>query len=514
MGVGRIFPRALLRARTAATAACGRLSRLHYVGATAIGIAAGGYSCLVSEPASLEKTSQRDQVRVLLEGSGKGQVMMRKAHGPLRLYAGSSHPQLAQDIAAELGMPLSSHSTSNFKNGETGCIIHDSVRDCDVFIIQSTCNPCPNEYLMELLVMMDAIRRGGASRITAIMPLFGYARQDKKDKSRSPITAKLVADMLELAGADRVITVDLHASQLQGFVSYPIDNLYAMPLLQDHIRAKVSETGTGDDIVIVSPDAGGAKRAESLSKKLGADLAIFSKKREKANEVSQMILVGDVQGKKCVIVDDMVDTAGTLCLAAKQLVEYGATDVYAACSHGVLSEPALQRLNDSPIKELLLTVSCIRTLPATLSKKAFHCANVLCGVGGVRAARAVCCHRTLFRWTPSNRFVRNSQWYRRRRCWQTRSTECTQARASHTYSMKVRESLRRVGIAMPEKVVRRENCGAHGRQDESMPLCHICSTSFRDILKCALATFIAAVPNMAYHSLGARVAFASVPCCH
>jgi ribose-phosphate pyrophosphokinase len=364
MGLGRIFPAALLRARTA-TSARGRVSRLPYAGAAAIGIAGGCYGCLVSAPASLEN-SQRDQVRVLLEGSGTGQVMMRKAHGPLRLYAGSSHPQLATDIAAELGIPLSSHSTSNFKNGETGCIIHDSVRDCDVFIIQSTCNPCPNEYLMELLVMMDAIRRGGASRITAIIPLFGYARQDKKDKSRSPITGKLVADMLELAGADRVITVDLHASQLQGFVSYPIDNLYAMPLLQDQIREKVSETGSGDDIVIVSPDAGGAKRAESLSKKLGADLAIFSKKREKANEVSQMILVGDVEGKKCVIVDDMVDTAGTLCLAAKQLVEYGATDVYAACSHGVLSEPALQRVNESPIKELLLTVSCLRTLPTTL----------------------------------------------------------------------------------------------------------------------------------------------------
>lgn len=235
--------------------------------------------------------------------------------------------------------------------------------------------------------MMDAIRRGGASRITAIIPLFGYARQDKKDKSRSPITGKLVADMLELAGADRVITVDLHASQLQGFVSYPIDNLYAMPLLQDQIRDKVSESGEGDDVVIVSPDAGGAKRAESLSKKLGADLAIFSKKREKANEVSQMILVGDVRGKKCVIVDDMVDTAGTLCLAASQLVKSGATEVFAACSHGVLSEPALQRLNDSPIKELLLTVSC--QCLTLCSDDPWSQVHVLCCDGCIRAAAAL-----------------------------------------------------------------------------------------------------------------------------
>ena len=347
------------RRAVAAARACAvppRAARLRYAGATAIGVAAGCYGCVVSEPARLERSDTTKGVRVLLEGSGANQVMMRKAHGPLRLYAGNSHPKLAQDIASHLGLPLSPHSTSNFKNGETGCIIHDSVRDCDVFIIQSTCNPCPNEYLMELVIMMDALKRGGASRITAIIPLFGYARQDKKDKSRSPITGKLVADMLELAGADRVITIDLHASQLQGFVSYPIDNLYAMPLLHDHIRSKVSDSGDAEDIVIVSPDAGGAKRAESLSKKLGADLAIFSKKREKANEVSQMILVGDVKGKKCVIVDDMVDTAGTLCLAARQLVEYGATEVYAACSHGVLSDPALQRINDSPIRELLLTV--------------------------------------------------------------------------------------------------------------------------------------------------------------
>ena len=329
-------------------------------GAAAAGMAAGFAWSGAAEPAKAlelqapaKKTSSYAAegdgppgVRVLLEGSGSRTVVTRKAHGPLRLYGGSAHPELASAISAHLGIPLGGHSTANFKNGETGCIIHDSVRDCDVFVVQPTCNPCPNEYLMELLVMMDAFRRGGASRITAIIPLFGYARQDKKDKSRAPITGKLVADMLELAGADRVITVDLHASQIQGFVSYPIDNLYAMPLMYDHIRENIGG-GHSDDIVIVSPDAGGAKRAETLAKKLGADLAIFSKKREKANEVSQMILVGDVQGKKCVIVDDMVDTAGTLTLAAKQLVEYGATEVYAACSHGVLSDPALERINVS-----------------------------------------------------------------------------------------------------------------------------------------------------------------------
>lgn len=281
-------------------------------------------------------------------------VAVRKTHGPIRLYSGSAHPSLSKEIGEHLGLELCGHSTGRFKNGETGCIIHDSVRDCDVFIVQPTCNPCPNEYLMELLIMMDAVRRGGASRITAIIPLFGYARQDKKDKSRSPITAKLVADMLELAGADRVITVDLHASQIQGFVDYPIDNLYATPLLRDHIKSQIAGTQDASDVCIVSPDAGGAKRAEHLSKQLGADLAIFSKKREKANEVSKMILVGDVVGKKCVIIDDMVDTAGTLCTAAAQLLDEGATEVYAACSHGVLSEPALTRLTNSNIKEILL----------------------------------------------------------------------------------------------------------------------------------------------------------------
>lgn len=442
LGLRRLIPNAgVLRSR-ARTAASARVSRLQYAGATAIGVAAGAYSCLVSEPASLESRDQQSQVRVLLEGSGTGQVAMRKAHGPLRLYAGNSHPQLAQKIADQLGLPLSAHSTSNFKNGETGCIIHESVRDCDVFIIQSTCNPRPNEYLMELLVMMDAIRRGGASRITAIIPLFGYARQDKKDKSRSPITGKLVADMLELAGADRVITIDLHASQLQGFVSYPIDNLYAMPLLQDRIKNKLSASGNGDDIVIVSPDAGGAKRAESLSKQLGADLAIFSKKRERANEVSQMILVGDVAGKTCVIVDDMVDTAGTLCLAAQQLIEYGATEVYAACSHGVLSEPALERINASPIKELLLTVSCLCIPPVKLCQAGLG-TDVQCVIVVVVCVAT----RTPSHSTKRKSSARSSRLYRRRRCWQTRSTECTPARASQSYSTKGRGSLRSGGIA-------------------------------------------------------------------
>lgn len=278
-------------------------------------------------------------------------------HGAIRVFSGNAHPQLAEGIADNLGVKLSGCTVSQFKNGETGVLVHESVRDCDVFIVQSTCNPRPNDFLMELLIMMDAIRRGGAARITAVVPLFGYARQDKKDQSRAPITAKLVADMLRLAGADRVITVDLHASQIQGFVNYPIDNLYAMPLLRDTIKSKLSDKGDGSDLVIVSPDAGGAKRAEHLAKKLNADLAIFSKKREKANEVAKMILVGEVAGKKCVIVDDMVDTGGTLTLAAKQLMEYGATEVYAACSHGVLSDPALRRINESPIKSLLLTDS-------------------------------------------------------------------------------------------------------------------------------------------------------------
>lgn len=277
----------------------------------------------------------------------------RPPHGPLKIFSGNAHAGLAHQICDELSVPLGAAKVRPFKNGETNVIIEESVRDCDVYVVQPTCNPTPNEYLMEVLLLIDGMRRGGAARITAVLPIYGYARQDKKDRSRAPITAKLVADMIGLAGADRVITVDLHASQIQGMANYPIDNLYALQLFEDHVKANMEIPF--DELVVVSPDAGGAKRAEALCGHINADLAIFSKKRERANEVSKMILTGDVRGKTCLIVDDMADTAGTLCLAAKQLLDHGAKEVYAAVTHGVLSDPALDRIMKSPIKELLVT---------------------------------------------------------------------------------------------------------------------------------------------------------------
>lgn len=229
------------------------------------------------------------------------------------------------------------------------------MRGCDVYIIQPTCNPDPNKALMELLIMLDGVRRGGAERITAVLPMYGYARQDKKDRSRAPITGKLVADMLHMAGASRVITMDLHASQIQGFVNYPIDNLYAMPLLQRHI---IKIMGSRDDVVIVSPDAGGVKRAQYLASALGElPLAIISKQRIRPNEVAGMILVGEVKGKKCVLVDDMADTCGTLVLAAKILKEHGAREVHAAVTHGVFSGDALDKIAKSEVSSVIVTDS-------------------------------------------------------------------------------------------------------------------------------------------------------------
>jgi len=231
-------------------------------------------------------------------------------------------------------------------------MISESIRDMDVFIIQPTCNPNPNDNLMELLVMADAIKRASAKRITAVIPCFGYARQDKKDKSRAPITGKLVANLIEVSGIDRVITIDLHASQIQGFFNIPVDNLYAEPLIVKYIRKNIP-----GDKVIVSPDAGGVKRANLISDKLDAELAIIHKERKKANEVAGMILVGDVKDKVALIVDDMADTCGTLQTAASLLVSKGAKAVYALVTHGVLSGNAIERIENSEIKELVITNS-------------------------------------------------------------------------------------------------------------------------------------------------------------
>jgi len=272
----------------------------------------------------------------------------------IMLFTGNSNVPLANAIASNLQISLGKAEVGKFSNGETNVTIMESVRDNDVFIIQSTCNPNVNDNLMELLILTDALRRASARRITAVIPSFGYARQDKKDKARAPISSKLVANLIETAGVDRVICMDLHASQIQGFFNIPVDNLYAEGLIVRYIKENILDPY---DKVVVSPDAGGVKRAKSVADKMGAELAIIHKERRKANEVSSMILVGDVQGKTAILVDDIADTCGTLMLAAETLNKKGAMAIYALCSHGVLSGNALRNLNESPLKELVVTNS-------------------------------------------------------------------------------------------------------------------------------------------------------------
>jgi len=278
-------------------------------------------------------------------------------HGPLRLFSGNAHPGLAQAIASQMGVPLGNATVGRFNCGEVNVVLNESVRDCDVFVIQPTCNggAGPQEHLMELLVMLDAIRRGAANRVTAVMPLYGYARQNSKEKSRSPITARLVTDMLQVAGAHRVLTVELHASSIQGFASYPIDNMYALPLLIQEIEEIMNTRNLNGNIVVVSPDVGGTKRASAVAKKLNAPLAIFSRQRRRPTGPAEVDLVGEVDGKVCVVVDDIADTCETLCFAAQRLKERGASYVIGAVVHGVLSDPACENINTSVMEELIVT---------------------------------------------------------------------------------------------------------------------------------------------------------------
>jgi len=273
----------------------------------------------------------------------------------IKLFAGNSNPELALKIAKHANCALGKSSVTNFSNGETSVMIGESTRDYDVFIIQSTAGPNPNNQLMELLIMIDAIKRASAKRITAVIPCFGYARQDKKDKSRAPITGKLVANLIETAGADRVITIDLHASQIQGFFDIPVDNLYAEGLIVKYIKENIKVAP--NEIVVVSPDAGGVKRAKSVADRLHVDLAIIHKERKKANEVDNMTLVGDVNGKITLLVDDMADTCGTMKLAAETLKKNGSREIYALCTHGILSGKAIEKIEQSPLKELVVTNS-------------------------------------------------------------------------------------------------------------------------------------------------------------
>lgn len=273
------------------------------------------------------------------------------AHGnKIKLFAGNGSPELAKEIAKELNMPLGMIQVGKFSDGETSVQIGETVRGCDVFVLQSTSTPV-NDNLIELLVMIDAMRRASAGRITAVIPYFGYARQDRKARARDPITAKLVADLITTAGADRVLTMDLHAPQIQGFFDTPVDNLLGSSVLCDYIRSEAFVHR--DDLVVVSPDVGSVSRARAMATKINAPLAIVDKRRPKANVMEVMNIVGDVKGKTCLIVDDMIDTAGTITQGAQALVDVGgAKEVFACCTHAVLSGPAIERLEKSVIKKV------------------------------------------------------------------------------------------------------------------------------------------------------------------
>ena len=289
------------------------------------------------------------------------------AHGKdIKVFTGNSNPQLAKDICKELGIPLGSSEVGAFSDGENFASIYETVRGSDVFVVQSTCSfvdegkpGTVNDSLMELLIMIDALKRASAGRITAVIPYFGYARQDRKTKPRDPISAKLVANLITTAGADRVLTMDLHANQIQGFFDIPVDNLLGSPIFVEHFTQKYASCH--DDTMIVSPDVGSVARARAFAQKLNMPLAIVDKRRQKANSSEVMNIIGDVRGKHVILLDDMVDTGGSLCHAAQALMEIGgAQDVTACASHGVLSGPAIDRINSSVLDEVIF----LDTIPA------------------------------------------------------------------------------------------------------------------------------------------------------
>ncbi|NMA65015.1 MAG: ribose-phosphate diphosphokinase [Clostridiaceae bacterium] len=284
-------------------------------------------------------------------------------HGKdIKIFAGNSNRELAEEIAAKIGLPLGASVVSRFSDGEIAISINEVVRGSDVFIIQSTCTPV-NDNLVELLILIDALRRASAGRITAVMPYFGYARQDRKAKARDPISAKLVANLLTTAGADRVLTMDLHAPQLQGFFDIPLDHLLGGNIIAQYFLKKFNNKT--DDVVVVSPDVGSVGRSRKFAEKLEAPLAIIDKRRPKANVSEIMNIIGDVRGKRAILVDDMIDTAGTVVNAASALADIGASEVYACCTHGVLSGPAIDRIRTSPIKELVM----LNTVPLPKEKR-------------------------------------------------------------------------------------------------------------------------------------------------
>ena len=285
-------------------------------------------------------------------------------HGKdIKIFTGNSNPAVAREIASALGLPLGQSEVGTFSDGEISVSIKESVRGSDVFVVQSTCAPV-NDNLMELLILLDAFKRASAGRITAVMPYYGYARQDRKAKARDPISAKLVADLITAAGADRVLTMDLHAPQIQGFFNIPVDHMLGVPIMVPYYLKKFADCRR--DVVVVSPDLGSVTRARNFAQRFDAPLAIIDKRRQRANVSEVVHIIGDVRGKKVILVDDVVDTAGTLTNAAKALVETGgAREIYACATHGVLSGPAVGRIRESCLREVLL----LDTIPVPPAKR-------------------------------------------------------------------------------------------------------------------------------------------------
>lgn len=276
--------------------------------------------------------------------------MIRYNHGAVKIFCGNASTQLGKSICDKLGIELGQMDVGRFSDCEVSVSIKESVRGCDVYIIQSTSQPV-NENLMELLIILDAMKRASAGRITAVIPYFGYARQDRKTRARDPISAKLVANLLETAGAGRVLTMDLHSAQVQGFFDVPVDNLYGLAVLAQYFK---NQSIVNDNLVIVSPDVGSVGRARALASKFNAPLAIIDKRRPKANEMEVMNVIGDIEGKTCLMLDDIIDTAGSITQGAIALHQKGAKEIYACCSHGVLSGSAIEKIDKSPLKNVVI----------------------------------------------------------------------------------------------------------------------------------------------------------------
>jgi ribose-phosphate pyrophosphokinase len=285
-----------------------------------------------------------------------------------KVFTGSANPELALQICENLGCPLGAATVRQFSDGEVHLQVQENVRGADVFVVQPTCTPV-DRHLMELLLMMDALKRASAERITAVLPYYGYARQDRKDKPRMPISARLVASLVERAGADRILALDLHAAQIQGFFDVPVDHLFALPVMIEYFSGQGGDRSGGEGVTVVSPDAGGVERARAFAKRLGSPLAIIDKRRTEVNVAEVMHIIGDVQGQHCLIVDDLIDTAGTLVKAAEALLEQGAKSVRACATHAVLSGPAVERIRESQLEEVVVSNSIPLSAEAAATRK-------------------------------------------------------------------------------------------------------------------------------------------------